>query len=257
MENIFSLKRFWLLVRKHAKENWKIFLIFLIILNIPPLAICIGWNNIYPGPLLEIYIIILILVGGIYTSSFFKDWTHTNRAASLLILPATAFEKIALVLFYSVILFIPVFSFVYFGSYISFSLITHNSMPMLSELRNEKTPILLLILVLLSYTFLQSLFLLLSIWLKKMQFLIALIVIAILIFTIDLWNVHAIHWILGSNFSTETSVLPFLTKVQYWSILHNAPITSRLISTMNLSIYAIVNVLVYLAAYFKLKEKEI
>jgi len=96
-----------------------------------------------------------------------------------------------------------------------------------------------------------------SIWLKKMQFLIALIVIAILIFTIDLWNVHSIQWIIGSNFSTETSVLPFLTKVQYWSILHNAPITSRLISTMNLSIYAIVNVLVYLAAYFKLKEKEI
>mgnify|MGYP000397304270 CR=1 FL=1 len=105
MKNIFSLQRFWILVRKHANENWKIFLLFFIIINVPVILLYSVLSKPYPEVLYGIYIIFLVLFGGIYTSLIFKDWTRSARSTSMLTLPVSEFEKIALVLFYSVIIF--------------------------------------------------------------------------------------------------------------------------------------------------------
>ena len=129
MENIFSFNRFGLLVRKHAHENWKTLIISFILLSATALLTTGYDKNSIPKFFYYIYINTLVIVGGVYTGLFFRDWTHKARAVSLLMLPTTAFEKIALVVFYAVILFIPLFTFAFYGYYFTASKIFYTGNP--------------------------------------------------------------------------------------------------------------------------------
>ncbi|NWJ51168.1 MAG: hypothetical protein HXX14_09895 [Bacteroidetes bacterium] len=254
MENIFSFKRFWLLVRKHANDNWKIFLISLILISATSLVTAGFDKYARMDQFYTIYLFILVLVGAIYTGSFFKNWTNSARVISLISLPASVFEKIAVIIFYTVILLIPIFTTVFYGSYFLISSESVNGSLPLSALSLKQSPLLS---ILLPFAFFQSLFLLIYIWFQKRQFLITLLVIITSIFIAYFLNRYYIQWLTGN---TRVGIYPFElfhSRVEYHKIRNGCEITSDLIANMNILIYSIMTILFYIASYFKLKEKEI
>ena len=278
MENIFSFKRFWLLIRKQANENRKIFLISFVVMILPIILAMFMTVKNNPEGLFQYYIFSLVLIGGYYTGMFFKNWTYTARASTLLMLPSTAFEKIALVLFYAVIVFIPVFTLFYYGSvYILFKILHSDMQYLFIDQYHGLSPLLAFIVyALLPYTFFQSLVLLFSLGFKKRQTLKALQVIGILFIIILIWNQHYIQWVTGNSIHSiiiSNQLVLFPIEVNYQSdgsgiyrevsgLLSGGSgryrqISSLMIANISIIVLAISTLLFYLASYFKLKEKEI
>ena len=259
MENTFSSKRFWLLVRKHANENRTIFLYSLIVMLIPGIYIHLN-QRMPPETVFLSYVIFLVLIGGVYTGMFFKEWTYKARAVSLLILPATTLEKFALVLFYSVIVFIPVFTVFFYSSCFALSKIFNPGMPFsfIDQYRGLSTFPALILYAFLPYAFFQSLVLLFAICFKKRQTVRALEVIAILFIITTFWNMFYIGWLTGGPGGRVLVLNQFAffpTVIEYDS--SRTKITSLLITNVSMIILAISTMLFYIASYLKLKEKEI
>lgn len=260
MENIFSLKRFWLLVRKHANDNWKILLISLIVMAIPSVITQLIWYIHDMETLFQYYIFCLVLIGGVYTGMFFKKWTRTASTISFLMLPATALEKIALVLFYTVVLFVPIVTgIVYSSHFVIFKIANPEMTFSISELYDDKSFILAFVFnVLLPYAFFQSIFLLFYVWFKKWQFVIALAVLVILEFIIIIWGRQYIPWLTGdhqNHISTESMLFP--TNITFNTAGEYVGIANQLSTDISRFIYVVIILLLYIASYFKLKEKEI
>jgi len=217
-------------------------------------------KNLDPEQIFKMYFSSLVLIGGIYTGWFFKKWTHTPRAASLLMLPATAFEKIALVLFYTVVLFIPVFTVVFYGSHFVLSKISNSALPFsfIEQYRGLSPIPALIIYAFLHYAFFQSLFLLFSVWFKERQIVMAFGMIVVVFFIIGLLNIGYVDLLSGNDHAVYSNQLGFFPTDLKYSISGDFRIiTSPLIANVNILMLAISTLLLYLVSYFKLKEKEI
>lgn len=266
MENIFNFNRFWLLVRNHAKESWKLFILFIVIATMPAIFIYLIENKPAMEEVYGFYIIILILIGGIYLSMFFKDWSNTARSSSFLTMPVTALEKIALVLFYSVILFIPAFTIVYYYSCMIMSNILHPeiifTIKKYFEFRingiYDNHPILAITTgVIMPYVFVHSLFLLSTVWFKKMQLLKGLAGIVILFFVFYFWYHYYFQIMIGSDKVDLKPYDLFPKEIYYRDSEYGFTITSHILTNISMLLYTIIPVIIYVATYFKLKEKEI
>jgi hypothetical protein len=173
-------------------------------------------------------------------------------------LPASTFEKIILAIFYAVVLFIPVYTIVSVGSYFTISRILNlGKLFTISDIVKYTISFNVVFKVLLVYTFYHSLFLLMSVWFKKKQFLMALIVIFILMITVFFLNKYYIQWLTGNSWVGISPFSLFHSRIEYHQIGHSSEITSNLIANMNTLIYSMMTILFYIASYFKLKEKEI
>lgn len=260
MENIFSLKRFWLLVRKQANENRTNFLYLIMIMFIPVIFVHIFPFTRGAETVFDFYKNSFLLVGGIYTGMFFKNWTYTSRAATVLMLPATTLEKIILVFFYTVVVLIPVITVVYYGSHFAISEILNPEIPFsFIEQYHGLSPLPAVILyVILPYTFLQSICLLFSVWFNKRQIVMAFGAILIVFSIIGILLLQYVSWLSKNNSVTYTDLLVFYpTDLKYNISGSPLVITSPLITSVNILIIALSTLLIYLASYFKLKEKEI
>ena len=267
MENIFSFKRFWLLVRKHANENRTnfLFLIGAMIIAVLFTEFISAFNRLLsngnePESVFKMYISFLVLIGGVYSGLFFKNWTHIPRATSVLLLPATALEKIGLILFYSVIVFIPVFTVVFYGSYFALSATLNQttSFQFITEYQGLSSLPALIIYALLPYIFFQSIFLLFAIWFKKRQIVISFGVIILLFFIVNLLNIGYVHKLSGDSlisYSNYSVIFPADLRYDIsdgWRIIN-----SPLIRNVNIMILTTITLLLYMVSYFKYKEKEI
>ena len=260
MKNLFSFKRFWQLVIKQANENRKIFLISIILMLFPAIITYLFNKETDYTPSFTMFMSVFVLTGGLFTSTFFNHRTNTFRNISSLILPVTNLEKIALVIFYTIIIFIPVFIFMYFGSHFVLLIMHNRYMPfMFTDLYEEHSHLfVILVLVILPYIFIQSLFLFLSVAAKKMQFILAFIVFYTLITLSSYFNYHFIRWMTDSEnlimFSLNFSLFPVQINVvspEYYQIV------SPLVNNLNTLIIMLITLLFYYASYLKLKEKEI
>lgn len=262
MENIFNLKRFRLLVRKHANEYWLSLIVLIIIANIIAASIAVNYNIRHNSEsLYYCYIISLVITGAIYTTYFFEKWSDKASVSSFLMLPATVFEKIALVLFNTLVLLIPLVTLIFYFFYFLLSKISNFGIPFsISEVCNGRSflPAFALY-VFIPFAFCQSLVLLYNVgpnkyWYKR----IVGSFFFILVFTNNFLNPKYIQCLTGSN---EVRILNglslFPTNVEYMSSGFNCTITSQLITNLGILIYVILTVLFYTASYFILKEKEI
>jgi len=273
MEKIFNFNRFWLLVRKHFNESRKTFLISLIVMIAPVILITFlsNFNGKESESIFLIYVISLVIIGGLYTNMFFKEWTYKSRAASILTLPATPLEKLALVLFFSVIVFFPVFTLVYHTTVIIITEIfdSSNQGPFLEEYHGLKPVPSLIIYALVPYLFFNSLFLLFSVCFKKKQVVIAFGVIMFLFIAISIGNMRYIKSftdLIGTSVNIIQQFMFFPTVVEYpnfskiTELSHfytNIRISSLFILNTSIVVVTISTLLFYLASYFKLREKQV
>jgi hypothetical protein len=270
MEKIFNFKRFWLLVLKHANDNWKTFLYSLIVIFVSANIKNLG----SPGQVQEypFYVFFLVLIGGIYTSMFYMQWGNRIQVLFFLMLPATAFEKIALYLFYSVIVFIPVFTIVYFGS----EFIIQKIMGQISlfsydqQFHNQSSYPIIATYILIIYLFFQSFFLICAVWFEKRQLTKALGIIMIAYIIIYFGKFYIQHLTGVTSVSISNQMVIFPTDIDYrgtggqsWEnyVLVRSvgyyKITSLLIANISLVVLSVLSMLFYVASYFKLREKEI
>lgn len=266
MQNIFSFKRFRLLVFKHWNEFRKIFLISIIVMILPTIFRII--TLFYHDQEFEfnVYITFLVLIGGIYTTIFFKDWTNKSQSLSVIMLPASAIEKILLILFYTVVVFVPVFTIVYFSSnFIVLKVLKHsNFLSYFEQYRGLSFIPAIILYAILPYIFFQSIVLLFSVWFKKYQVLIVFGLFALLLIGVTYWNFYFIHSLIreGDGLpNVSKQIVFFPLDVSYWdndSKIRTLLITRNiLVLQISVIVLTISTLLFYMASYFKLKEKEI
>jgi hypothetical protein len=249
-----------MLIIKHANENWKLYIISLIVLTIPIYLTNTSYALQRNLPVFEDYVLLMIPVGGLYSGMFFKKWTDKVKGSNYLMLPATVTEKIALVFFYTIVVFIPLYT----GLFYLESLILHKiynpdaEMLFIGQTVQYSPIYTFLTEAIVLYVFLQSLFLLFQIWFRKRQTVKILIYLYCSFFFVTLCNTYYLKWISGSQhiFIDKKFVL-FPVTVSYSGYMDLDLFTSPLIAGISVPVIILITILIYIAAYYKLKEKEI
>ena len=260
MKTLFNFNRFGLLVRKHANETRRLFLISVICMFVPAILVRLIVSNPTPKQLYIFYILFLLYSGAIYTGVFLKKWTHKSRATAFLMLPVTAFERIAVVLLFTIVLFIPLFTIIFYGSSLLLFKMSHPMLPFsigsLFEGGSFLTAFCLY--VILPFTLFQSFCLLFAVWLKKGQVFIAM---AVIVAFFILNNILVAIYMKGLNGGIVNfmgnQIALFPDTVSYYSKGNFQKVSSPLISDISILVYIVMAILFYLVSYFKLKEKEI
>jgi hypothetical protein len=116
MNNTFNLNRFGRLFIKHSVEHYKTYLMSLTVLIGVMLLGGSFVTYLIPGGFMEVgmqsvlFIDILLLAGTIFTSTIFADLGDNKRAMAYLTLPASHFEKFLVAWLYSIVIFVVVFT---------------------------------------------------------------------------------------------------------------------------------------------------
>lgn len=259
-DNIFCFNRFRLLVRKQANETRKILYISIIVMFLPAIVLMVIPLRLNPDAIFGMYTGFLGIIGALYTGLFFKDWTYKARAVSSLMMAATTLEKIALILFYSIIVFIPLFTIQYWITSYALLKIFRPEIPylFLAQFRGFTTLQAFIVFALVPCFFNQSLVLLFTLSFKKRQIVKALVVILLLPIITNMMERYFLQWLTGGSggapFISE-QFLFFPTLVNYMG--STTKISSSLITNVSILIIVVCTLLFYIASYFKLKEKEI
>jgi hypothetical protein len=115
MNNTFNLNRFGRLFVKHTVEHYKSYLMSLTVLMV--VMILGGSFLVYMieipidrGFQSAIFVMILLLAGSIFTSTIFADFGDKKKAVASLTLPASHFEKYLVAWIYSFLIFLVVYT---------------------------------------------------------------------------------------------------------------------------------------------------
>ena len=123
MNTTFSLKRFWQLIRLHGAGSWKSYTTaygILIILMVY-LSMIGGYKTI-----LAFFPIALCIAGTLISARIFRSWSDFGNASSTLMLPASLAEKFLIGLIYGLVLFVPLFTCIYyFSAWITLNIFDH------------------------------------------------------------------------------------------------------------------------------------
>ncbi len=108
----FSINRCLRLIRMHTMENWKVYLISLGLVALINLCFAVVSED---GSLFSrFYPLTMCLSGCLMASSVYRGWARFGRSALYLLLPASSLEKFIAILGYCTLIFIPVFTTIYF-----------------------------------------------------------------------------------------------------------------------------------------------
>lgn len=119
MNNYFSLKRFCLLFMKHTSEHYRTYLMSAAVLAG---VFLLGGSFIFymiPGPMdagfqTALFAVLMLIAGPIFTSTIFTEFGDKRKAIPALTLPASQFEKFMVAWIYSYVVFILVYTGVFY-----------------------------------------------------------------------------------------------------------------------------------------------
>lgn len=119
MSNIFSMQRFLWLFNKHTKEHYKTYLMSVAVL-IGVLFIGMAWaaknsDGLFFEGQVVIFYFFLLFSGTIFTSSMFSDLGDKKKAAITLTLPVSNLERFLVLWLYSLVIFQLVFVICFYG----------------------------------------------------------------------------------------------------------------------------------------------
>ncbi|MFZ4522278.1 MAG: hypothetical protein ACOYNC_11255 [Bacteroidales bacterium] len=262
MERIFSFRRFGLLFIRHGYEHLKIYamawgVITLVIIFISVISKTEGTE------LTGMYPLMLCLTGAIMTSTLFSPWTNFGKSSFYLLLPATSAEKFLSGLVYSLLLFIPIFTILYFTCGIFFIKIFHPDIE-LKNIFNEISQLQSIRIfsdIFMAFLFIQAITLIGTIGFKSRQLIISILLVVILFLFFSLSTFLLMKGFTGTYVSTWLH--PFFNygfgietganhtgNMKYFHFTH-------VINNLNYLVWTIVIILVYLSAWFKLREREL
>lgn len=258
MSSIFNFRRFWLLIKRHGLENYKMYTLAWGVMALIILFICaIGSRG---SALLGMFPVMLCFAGALMTNTLFSPWSNFGKASLCLMLPATTGEKFASALFYCIVLFIPLFTVSYFlTGFMFLKLFWPSITPSQLYLYGKEiySPAVFLD-IFMAFFLLQALSLVGTIWFRKRQFLISIFMI-VLIFLIFVLVIYVTTYAITGR-EVATFLLPFYnygfgftshsSDFEYYHFTH-------FIGRTNYFVWFVATFLLYVASWLKLREREL
>lgn len=258
MNNFFSLKRFCRLFVKHSVEHYRAYLMSIAVLSG---VILLGGSFLFfmvpeppdQGYQTACFIILMLIAGTIFTSTVFTDFGEKTKAIAALTLPATAFEKFMVGWIYSYPIFLAVYTAIFYLALLGLSITKHwdaNHHFVLFSLRQGEMPALLVL-----YSTLHAITIFGAILFKNLHFIKTGFAFFISYGALLVGNTIFLKTITGLEIIKLAMPFGFLNfdiGPKYYSISADGPDSLTVTITMML-----VTALIWAAAYFKLKEKQV
>jgi hypothetical protein len=255
MNNIFNFNRFGRLLVKHTVENYKSYLMSLTVLM--GVMILGGGFLIYmieapmdKGLQSALFIMIMLLAGTIFTSTIFSGYGDKKKAIALLTLPATHFEKFLVAWVYSFLLFVIVYSLGFFVVVLFAINVRHFPGHAAEVINFFKAPICEMYLL---YAMLHSIAFYGAIRFEKLHFIKTAFLFFISIAVLIVFNKTLLDTFLGKpvEMTVPFGNLRVQTNQQTIDINLNQQDYYMLV------ILAVLAVIFWAAAYYRLKEKQV
>ena len=255
MNNIFNLSRFSRLFVKHTVENYKGYLMSLTVLM--GVMILGGSFLIYMieapmdrGLQTALFSLILLLAGTIFTSTIFSGYGDKKKAVALLTLPASHFEKYLVAWVYSFLLFIILYTAGFF-LVVSFAInVKHFPGHQDGVINFFKTPVCQMYIL---YALMHAVAFYGAIFFDKLHF-----IKTAFLFFISVGLLIAINKILLSVFIPKTveTTVPF-GDLRIQSDQQTFEINVSQQDYWMIAIVSVLAVIFWIAAYYRLKEKQV
>jgi len=256
MNNVFSLRRFTQLFVNHTVSNYRTYLMSVgVLMGILFLVMvyAASMNKFFLSESTrQLFFIIFMFVGGaIFTTGIFSNLGDKRKAIAYLMLPASNFEKLLVAWLYSFV----IFQLIYFvGFYIIDFLV-------LSMNKNEgakSSPMyfgsdFLFRTLLLSFAWIHSMAFFGAVFFKKLHFIKTAFAAFILIFVIVLFNRFSIDLMIGPSAEAGEPFGSLMINEGEKSYYLKASEMVMLVPYLTWS----TSLLLWVGAYFKLKETEV
>lgn len=258
MNNFFSLKRFLRLFIKQTTEHYRTYLMSIAVLAG---VMLLGGSFLFfvipdppdTGMQTAMFVILMLIAGTIFTSTVFSDYGDKSKAIAAISLPATTFEKFLIGWLYSYPIFMIVYTGVFYLVLIGLGSMRHWPVGQHFDILSLSHDILTFVLVV--YSILHAISIFGAILFKKLHFIktgfaffvgYALIMIANTLFLKAITGLNVI------KIAMPYGYLNFDIGTKYYSIAAVGPISLGVITTL-----LVIALLIWVAAYFRLKEKQV
>ncbi|HVV55409.1 MAG TPA: hypothetical protein VHC47_08800 [Mucilaginibacter sp.] len=258
MNNFFSFQRFSRLFIKHTAEHYRIYLMSVAVLAG---VLLLGGSFLFfviPDPpdtglQTAMFIILMLIAGTIFTSTVFSDFGDKNKSIQALTLPATAFEKFLVGWIYSYPVFLLVYSGVFYAALIGLGNAKHwNADQHFTIFSLQQGSIYAMLII---FSMLHAIALFGAIFFNKLHFIktgfsfligYALILIVNTLFLKIITGLDVVKTAMPFGF------LNFSVGDKYYSIATKGAPSLAIMIVLSVSA-----VLIWIAAYFRLKEKQV
>ncbi|AOM78291.1 hypothetical protein [Pedobacter steynii] len=259
MNNIFNFRRFSLLFSKHTREYYKTYLLSVAVL-FGLLTAALGFLCYVSGGAIQIktqfsiFFLFLLGAGSVFTSLVFSDFGDSRKSIAMLTLPVSHFEKYLVAWIYSFVIFQLVFLLSFYA--VDFLVLTLGSSGKGEELKimnvfsadGEHLFVFQLYMIVHSMAFLGAIFF------EKIHFIKTAFVVLILSLVLILINQPMVHALFDVKLQ---KIVPFVNlgieEAGRYYIINPLPSVKPLMLGLSLTFA----VLLWIGAYFKLKEKEV
>lgn len=258
MSNSFNLRRFGLLLKKHTVENYRTYLLSIIVyacIVIVLIGLMTGMGR-YPLRLdnqVITFSCLMFFSGTIFTSNIFINLSNKRKAVSTLTLPASTFEKFLVGWVYSYLIFQVVFTTIfYFVLWGFWRFAAYNNQPMMNIFSIKEQLYLLYI----CYAFLHGVAIYGAMYFKKAHFIKTAFTFFAVMLVISFFNSFLLKTIIPVEKLSEN--LPFLgiTFIIDENYYRIGSFYFRDHIWVSL-IFILSALMMWTATYFRLKEKQI
>ncbi|MDO3626712.1 hypothetical protein [Mucilaginibacter sp. BT774] len=206
-----------------------------------------------PGLQTAIFVILMLIAGTIFTSTVFSDFGDKKKAMAALTLPATAFEKFLVGWLYSYLIFLLIYTAVFYLGLIGLANAKHwepNQHFVLFSIQQRGFYTVLTI-----YSLLHAIALFGAIFFNKLHFIKTGFAFFIGYVVLMIFNTVFLKAIIGLDVIKAAMPFGFLNfnvGDKYYSI-----VTKAIPPQAILTVLCISAVLIWVAAYFRLREKQV
>jgi len=271
MNDTLSMNRLWLLVRRQWTENKTVYLLLWGVISVSLLFLSVFSLKI---EMYLAYILLFCFGGVVMATTLFSRWSDFGRSSLYLLLPASVTEKFICSLIYGIFLFIPLYCLNYFFirivfTYLLYLLSPNNYIPfsevipvVLKEISSY--PFSYCAVVFLTFLFIQSVFMIISVQFKKNRlFILVLTIMAILVlynFSINILMSGLVHQ--GGSIRTPGPFLTYFSADFGYRPLHNHAdfeyfSFTKVVWKLNDLMWLLVFCILYLTTMFRLREREL
>jgi hypothetical protein len=249
-------------MRVQATEKWRVYAISLGLTVL--IAFALSFASDDESTVSRFYPILLCISGCLMASSIYRSWTRFGTASFFLLLPASGWEKFLAALLYCTLIFIPVFSLVYFFSAYFFLGISH-PMSFYEMVTGGKSAILnwreFYMDTYLVYFLLLPFFMLSAARYRSYPFPAALLILAILFITYNYWQLFLLYNFSGGLAFGHTFFIRYGDFNYYvFPRGHYRTLTLDLVSPirlLNVAAWAFLSLGLYGSAFYCLREREL
>jgi hypothetical protein len=256
MNNIFNPTRFWRLFSKHTAENYSTYLMSMSVLGGVMLLGGAFIIFLIPGPMdagfqSVVFTMLMLISGTIFSSTVFSDLGDKRKAIPALTLPATQLEKFLVGWVYAY----PIFVLVYTGIFYLVLL----GLTSLKHWPGHHTEVLTIFqyriyMMLILFSFLQSVTLFGAVFFEKLHFIKKAFCFFIGYAVFILFNTLYLKLYIGQYIKPA---IPFGTLNFIENSKDYAVGTSEQDTLWIFVLLMVITVLFWIAAYFRIKEKQI